>query len=107
MTKKQLRIIKNFDGEFLSSDDLIHIANNSEDLEEFQENAEQYISEQETIYYSNAIKFLSDYDQSLTDSIALALEMGFELESVDSELLATLLHQQYMREDLSELMKEL
>ncbi len=46
----------------------------------------------EIIYYSNAMKYLSENDQSLAESIEIAVEYGFELESINSELLASLLN---------------
>ncbi len=46
---------------------------------------------QEIIYYSKAIQYLSDNDPSLRDSISLAIEQGYELDSITSELLASIL----------------
>lgn len=43
------------------------------------------------IYYSNAIEYLKRYDNCLTESIELAIEYGYTIENLNSELLASLL----------------
>jgi uncharacterized protein YaaR (DUF327 family) len=43
------------------------------------------------IYYSNAIEYLKRYDNCLTESIEIAIEYGYTLENINSELLASLL----------------
>ena len=53
----------------------------------------------EIIYYSNAIDYLRENDESLQESIQIALEYGYTLESVNSELLASLLASKQTRED--------
>ena len=45
----------------------------------------------EIIYYSNAIEYLMHYDPSLTESMALASEYGYEVSKLNSEILASLL----------------
>jgi hypothetical protein len=45
----------------------------------------------EIIYYSEAIKYLMEHDPSLTESIEIAHEMGYSLEKLNSEILASLL----------------
>jgi hypothetical protein len=45
----------------------------------------------EIIYYSNAIKYLSENDPSLSESIELAEELGYTLKNLNSEILASLL----------------
>jgi hypothetical protein len=52
----------------------------------------------EIIYYSTAIQYLKDYDSSLNISIQLALEYGYELKNINSELLASLLSSQVERD---------
>ena len=52
----------------------------------------------EIIYYSEAIKYLSLHDASLTDSLEIANEYGYKLEDINSELLASLLASQITRE---------
>jgi hypothetical protein len=45
----------------------------------------------EIIYYSNAIEYLKKHDNCLTESIEIAIEYGYTLENINSELLASLL----------------
>ena len=53
----------------------------------------------EIIYYSEAIKYLMEYDASLRESMEIASEYGFEYKNTNSELLASLLASQKVRED--------
>lgn len=62
--------------------------------------------EQEVIYYSNAIEYLQENDASLNKSLAIAAEMGFTLENLNSEVLASLLKTQNEREKFEELESE-
>lgn len=52
----------------------------------------------EIIYYSNAMEYLTRHDNSLRESIEIALDYGYELKSINSELLASLLASQNSRE---------
>lgn len=56
-----------------------------------------YLSD-EIIYYAAAMEYLTENDTSLSESLALASEMGYSLENLDSEVLATLLARQKKRE---------
>jgi len=53
----------------------------------------------ECIYYHNAMEYLIENDASLTESMGIATEMGFTTESINSELLATLLMTENCRRD--------
>jgi len=44
----------------------------------------------EIIYYSKAIVYLQNNDASLIDSLVIAEELGYKIENINSELLATL-----------------
>ena len=48
----------------------------------------------EIIYYSNAIDYLKKHDPSLTESLNIALEFCFEVQNLNSEVLASLLYSQ-------------
>ena len=78
-----------------------------ENSEELIENMRTQISEEEVIYYGVAMDYLMANDDSLKDSIAIALECGYELKNVNSELLATLLKQNLMNEELSNIESEI
>ena len=74
------------------NDELIDIDEMVDDLRD-----QGYFNE-EIIYYSKAIKYLQDNDASLSESIEIALEMGYYLENINSELLASL-HYSRQKED--------
>ena len=43
------------------------------------------------IYYSSAIEYLAKYDPSLQNSLEIAMDFGYPISELNSELLATLL----------------
>jgi intracellular sulfur oxidation DsrE/DsrF family protein len=61
----------------------------------------------EIIYYSNAIEFLKENDNSLRNSLEIASDYGFELKRLNSETLASLLASQMLREEFSEIQSEI
>jgi len=78
------------------------------DLESFQSDAQSYVNESvQIIYYANAIDYLAKKDPSLSYSLEIAHEYGFETQSLNSELLASLLLQRECCNELSELINQL
>ena len=61
----------------------------------------------EIIYYSKAIKFLQDNDPSLKESLEIASEFGFEIENLNSEVLASLLASRQAEEEFYDLQSEI
>lgn len=59
------------------------------------------------IYYSNAIKYLQENDPSLNESLSIAAELGFSIENLSSEVLASLLASKNAREEWGELETEI
>ncbi len=57
----------------------------------------------EVICYSNAMRYLSQNDASLQESLALADELGYTLKDLNSEILASLLKSQNIQNDFYEL----
>jgi len=55
----------------------------------------------EIIYYSDAMEYLTRNDNSLRESIEIALDYGYELKNINSELLASLLASQNSREQFN------
>jgi hypothetical protein len=51
---------------------------------------DNYAFDVDIIYYSTAMKYLTEHDTSLSESLEIANEMGFDLESLNSETLASL-----------------
>jgi hypothetical protein len=90
---------------------------NEEDFGDFdQENAVDSLQELiqdgggfdiEVIYYANAMDYLRDNDPSLQESLELASDMGFELENLNSETLASLLKSQNEQENFNELQNKI
>lgn len=64
-------------------------------------------NEIEIIYYDNAINYLKKYDPSLIASIEIAFTCGYELENLNSEILATLLAQENTKEQFYVLRDEI
>jgi intracellular sulfur oxidation DsrE/DsrF family protein len=61
----------------------------------------------EMIYYSNAIYFLVKNDPSLTESLEIAKEYGYDVQNLNSEILASLLASKLTREEFYELESEI
>ena len=59
------------------------------------------------IYYSNAMKYLSENDPSLNESMSIAYEFGYETKDINSEILASLLYSQDLREQYSSIEDEI
>ena len=87
--------------------DLSYYYNEGDTFEDYQESIQQGIYENEIIYYSKAIKYLQEKDASLTESMSLASDMGYETANINSELLATLLYQQELNEEFSSYYSEI
>lgn len=82
---------------FLNGYEIGEDINNSDDLLEIIEDNNGF--DIDIIYYSKAIKYLSENDASLSESIEIAVDMGCSLENINSELLASLHASQKARED--------
>ena len=61
----------------------------------------------EIIYFSAAMEYLTNNDTSLSESMALAADLGFTPENINSELLASLLASQNARQGFEELETEI
>ena len=61
----------------------------------------------EVIYYQNAIEYLAKNDPSLSESLGLADELGYEIKNLNSEILASLLASQESREQFNALQSEI
>jgi hypothetical protein len=84
--------------------DCDHLLNDEIDnIDEFSEIVQERINETEIIYYSEAMKLLNVHDTSLTISLSLASDFGYNTIDLNSELLATLLIQQMLSEELNEI----
>lgn len=91
----------------LKDTELSDLELDGETAEDVIENLEERISEEEIIYYSNAIKYLAENDASLQESLGIASDLGYTTDKLNSETLATLLYQQNLRNELSKLTPEI
>ena len=53
----------------------------------------------EIIYFSSAIKYLQENDPSLQESLEIAADLGYEVKNLNSEVLASLLKSQNVRDE--------
>lgn len=83
--------------------DLDYYYQSDQTFDEYIECVTEAIYQEEIIYYSKAIEYLEKNDPSLSDSVGIANDMGYNLKNINSELLATLHYQQYLHEELYEL----
>lgn len=91
--------------DYLDCDNLLH--DEIDNVDEFSEIVQDRINETDVIYYSEAMKLLSGNDPSLTISLTLASNFGYNTIDLNSEALATLLIQQMLSEELSEVIEEI
>lgn len=61
----------------------------------------------DVIYYSDAINYLRENDPSLRESLELASDLGYSLDNINSEVLASLLASKNARDDFMELEDEI
>lgn len=80
--------------------DATETCSNEEELREW---FERRIDEADILYYSEAMKYLTECDNSLYNAFELAEEYGYTLSDLNSEKLATLVYQDNLMTELSEL----
>ena len=61
----------------------------------------------DVIYYSNAIRYLQENDPSLKESLEIAAEYGYEVKNLNSEILASLLNSQNVRDEFLDFRDEI
>jgi hypothetical protein len=83
----------------------INDINDSDDLLELIEDNNGFNID--IFYYSKAMEYLSENDFSLSESIDIAIELGYSLENINSELLASLHASQKAREDFHDITDEI
>lgn len=82
--------------------DLEHILNNKniEDIEELTEAIQEEINYADIMYYSEALDYLKNNDTSLIRSLTLANDLGYLPKDLNSEILASLLLQDDLNDEL-------
>lgn len=81
--------------------DLASFYEEGQTFDEYCEAVYQGIDQEEIIYYNKALEYLRSNDPGLQYSIKLASDHGYNLENINSELLATLLYQDELSEEFS------
>ena len=61
----------------------------------------------EIIYYSQAIQYLQNEDDSLLESLGLARELGYTIDKLNSELLATLHVQNFAMQEIDNFVSDI
>ena len=61
----------------------------------------------EIVYYANAIEYLRKEDPGFTEALGIAKEYGLTCDNLNSEILASLLKGERLREEFSELENEI
>ena len=101
--KKTVQFLNQFDTDL----DLVYQYENGISFDEYEQRVLNSINYEEIIYYHKAIDYLKENDSSLFESLSIASDYGYDVESLNSELLATLLHQQNLRNEWSEISQEI
>ena len=106
-TQKFIELFNSFNLDIdLSSIDFdIDNLNNYEEFEELL--TENNLLDTDIIYYSNAIEYLQKHDNSLKLSLGLAIDLGYNLADINSEILASILQSDNLRNELYECRTEI
>ena len=109
MKNEQLTKFKEFLRTLTSEIDLPYFA--SEDTTTFEELREAIEDgsgfDIEIIYYSRAMEYLTQNDNSFNESLNIAAEMCYEPQNLNSEILASLLASRNARNEFEELKTEI
>ena len=92
--------LKDIDFQYLDWNEI----NNFDELEEEIDNNGFF--QQEVIYYGTAMDYLREQDPSLREALELAGDMGFDAGRLNSEILASILKSERVRESFYELRTE-
>ncbi len=83
--------------DFIACDTDIEDIKNADDL--YNELNNHHAFNIDIIYYSKAMEYLAENDNSLSESIDIAVEHGYSLENINSELLASIHASEKARND--------
>ena len=86
--------------------DLANLYCKEDTFKDFNEKVYEAIANEEIIYYYEAMKYLAREDASLSESLELAIEYGYTVENLNSEILATLLYQKNLDNQWAEISEE-
>lgn len=106
MTKKELRALLDNHSDLSCIADHIEESDDEITEEEARDILEEAINQEDIVYYSRAMRYLMENDPSLQVSIGIAVDSGYETKNLNSEMLASILYQQNLQEELSEFLSE-
>lgn len=86
--------------------DLQNLYCEEDTFNDFCDKVHDAIMEEEVLYYHEATEYLLREDASLSESLELAKEYGYNTENLNSEILATLLYQQNLTNQWDEISEE-
>ena len=85
-SEKIVKMLADIDIDVTAED--IQDIDNLDELEEYLQDNDYF--NVEIIYYSRAMEYLSEHDNSLNRAFELASDMGYEVKNLNSEILASL-----------------
>lgn len=97
LTKEIEKELESIDIDISLEDDI----NDKDELRDWLDNNDYF--NVEIIYYSRAMEYLSNNDNSLRDSLELAVDMGYTCENLSSEILASIHASNKVRQEFEEL----
>jgi len=111
-TDKKERIIKIFKetryiNEWFDYEDYIDISIDRKSIRIFDKNIEELLFNDLIIYYNEAIEFLKKEDPSFKEALGYAMELGYNLDEIDSEKLANLVLEARIRDEWNEIKDEI
>jgi hypothetical protein len=90
--------------DYVNMEDILEMSSYDDLYEELEE---QGFFDVEIIYYARAIEYLKEHDPSLSDSLTIAGNMGYNTLNLNSEMLASLLASEKIRESFYEFYDEI
>tara|TARA_R100000664_G_scaffold7516_1_gene12631 strand:- start:718 stop:1083 length:366 start_codon:yes stop_codon:yes gene_type:complete len=90
--------------EYVNMEDILEMKGYDDLYEKLEENG---FFDVEIIYYAKAMEYLKENDPSLSESLTFAGEMGYRSEDLNSEMLASILASEKIKESFYEFYDEL
>jgi hypothetical protein len=87
--------------------DLMNCYNEGMLFSDFEDAIMESINNEDIIYYSEAMSYLIENDTSLKNSLCLASDIGCQVSDINSELLASLLYQENLRNEWYDISEEI
>lgn len=107
-TEKTIQFLSKFETEIelINTFEYFNVESENFLFDDFRECIIDSILDCQIVYYSKAITYLTENDNSLRRSLEIAEVQGFQVANLNSQLLATLLCQDKLFNDWSEIEEE-